>query len=86
LRRLRPELWRQKNWQLHHDNAQTHTSFFTKEFFGQKQHDLPYFSLFPRLQIKLKGRYFDTTEVIEAKSQAVLNTLTEHSFEGDGDQ
>jgi hypothetical protein len=34
--------------------------------------------LFPPLQIKLKGRHFDTTEVIEAESQAVLNALTEH--------
>jgi hypothetical protein len=30
------------------------------------------------LKIKLKCSHFDTTEVIEAESQAVLNTLTEH--------
>jgi hypothetical protein len=29
--RLRLKLWRQKNWLLHHDNAPSHTSFFTKE-------------------------------------------------------
>jgi hypothetical protein len=40
-----------------------------------------YFSRFPRLKIKLKGRHFDTTEAIEAESQAVLNTLTEHDFQ-----
>jgi hypothetical protein len=34
------------------------------------------FSLFPRLKIKLKGRHFDTIEVIEAESQEVVNTLT----------
>jgi hypothetical protein len=28
-------------------------------------------------KIKLKGRHFDTTEVIEAESQVVLNILTE---------
>jgi hypothetical protein len=39
------------------------------------------FSLFPRLKIKLKGRHFDTIEVIEAESQAVLNTRTEHDFQ-----
>jgi hypothetical protein len=39
-----------------------------------------YFSLSPRLKIKLKGRHFDTIEVIEADSQAVLNTLTKHDF------
>jgi hypothetical protein len=33
------------------------------------------------LKIKLKGRHFDTTEVIEAESQTVLNTLTEHHFQ-----
>jgi hypothetical protein len=28
----------------------------------------------------MKCCYFDTTEVIDEKSQAVLNTLTEHDF------
>jgi hypothetical protein len=30
-------------------------------------HHPPYFSLFPQLKIKLKGRHFDTNEVIEAE-------------------
>jgi hypothetical protein len=55
-------------------------------FFYQK-HDFrpphsPYFSLFSRLKIKQKGRHFDTVEVMKAESQAVLNTLTEHDFQG----
>jgi hypothetical protein len=29
----------------------------------------------------LKGRHFDTIEAIEAKLQAVLNTVTEHDFQ-----
>jgi hypothetical protein len=33
------------------------------------------------LKIELKGRRFDTTEVIEAESQTVLNTLKEHNFQ-----
>jgi hypothetical protein len=33
------------------------------------------------LKIKLKGHYFDTIELIEAESQAVLNTLAEHDFQ-----
>jgi hypothetical protein len=40
----------------------------------------PYFSP-PRLKIKPNGHHFDTTEVIEAESQAVLNALTEHNFQ-----
>jgi hypothetical protein len=31
--------------------------------------------------IKLKRRHFDTTEVMEAESQMVLKTLTEHDFQ-----
>jgi hypothetical protein len=27
-----PKFWRQKNWMLYHDNAPSHTSFFTREF------------------------------------------------------
>jgi hypothetical protein len=33
VRRLRPELWRQKNRLLYQDNAPSHTSCFTREFF-----------------------------------------------------
>jgi hypothetical protein len=80
VRRLRTELWREKNWLLHQDNATSHTSFITTEFFYQKQHDCsPYFSLL--LKIQYKCRHFDTTEVMEAEPQAVLNSLTEHGFQ-----
>jgi hypothetical protein len=37
--------------------------------------------LFPRPNIKLKGYNFYTIEVIEAASQAVLNTFKEHDFQ-----
>jgi hypothetical protein len=37
--------------------------------------------MFPRLKIKLKGRGFDTIEVIRAESRALLSTLTEHGFQ-----
>jgi hypothetical protein len=77
LRRLRPEIWRQNDWLLHHDNAPSHTSFFTRDFSDRNNMTVvpfpPYSSLFSRLKIKLKGRHFDTAEVMEAESQAVLN-------------
>jgi hypothetical protein len=47
----RPEFWQRKNCLLHHDNAPSHTSFFTREFFFTRNimtvfpHQ-PYFSLF----------------------------------------
>jgi hypothetical protein len=31
--RHHPELWQQKNWLLHHNNAPSHTSFLTREYF-----------------------------------------------------
>jgi hypothetical protein len=37
--------------------------------------------MFPRLNIRLNGYNFDTTEVTEAETQAVLNALTEHDFQ-----
>jgi hypothetical protein len=37
--------------------------------------------LFPRLKIKLEGRHFDTVEVIETESQAILSILPEHEFQ-----
>jgi hypothetical protein len=39
------------------------------------------FSLLHQLNVKLKGRHFDTIDAIEAESQAMLNTLTEHDFQ-----
>jgi hypothetical protein len=39
-----------------------------------------YFSLFPRLKIKLKGPHFDKIERIEVESQAVLKSLI-HYFQ-----
>jgi hypothetical protein len=81
VRRLRFERWRQKNWLLQSDNTSSQTSLFTRKFLTKSnmtvvQHP-PYFSLYPPLQIKLKG----TTEVNEAELQAVQNTLTEHGFQ-----
>jgi hypothetical protein len=40
----------------------------------------PCFALLVRLKTKLKGRRFDTIEVMEAESQTVLNSLPEHDF------
>jgi hypothetical protein len=62
------------------------TSFSTSNFFAEKQDDCfpltsSYFFVIPLSKIKLKYRHFDTIEVTEAESQAVLNTLTEHDFQ-----
>jgi hypothetical protein len=73
VRRLSPNFLRQKNWLLHQDNAPSHASFFTREFFYQKQNN--------NNKIKLKSRHSDKYKVIEAELQAVLNALTKHDFQ-----
>jgi hypothetical protein len=58
VQRILPELWRQKNWLLHHDNAPSHTSLPPENLTENNMAIVaypPYFSLFSRLKIKLKG-------------------------------
>jgi hypothetical protein len=37
---------------------------------------------FLQLEMKLRNHHLDTAEVMEAEWQAVLNSLTEHDFQG----
>jgi hypothetical protein len=56
-----------------------HQKFFSKRNMIAVPH--PHCSsLFPRLK-QPSGRNFDTVQVIEANSQAVLKDLTEHDFQ-----
>jgi hypothetical protein len=57
-----------------------HGIFFARNSITVVLHP-PYFSMFARLKIELKGRLSDAIEVIEAESQAVLNSLTEQDFQ-----
>jgi hypothetical protein len=73
-----PKLWQQNNWLLHHNSATSYTSIFTRKFLIKNKMSLspthPTF-LFPRLQINLKGRHFETSEVIEAGSQNMTSRM-----------
>jgi hypothetical protein len=84
VRILHPELWLQKNWLLHQQqHTITHFLFHQGNF--DQQHDRCLTTTLPfsvsLIEDKLKGHHFDTTGVINAESQAVLNTLTEHDFQ-----
>jgi hypothetical protein len=73
VRRLRPELWQWTYWLLHHYNflIKNNTTVVPGPCHSP---------LFPQLEMRLKDRQFNTIEVTDAESQAVLNTLTEHDF------
>jgi hypothetical protein len=74
VRRRRPEVWREQTWLFHHDNAPSHTSVLTQKFLAKDEMAvIPYppyspdltpcdFFVFPEINLKLKGRRFDTTE------------------------
>jgi hypothetical protein len=69
---------------LHHDNTPSHTSLFNQGIFLSKttwlsppSPDLVPYDFF--CSPDWRGQHFDTTEVIEAESQVVLNTLTEQA-------
>jgi hypothetical protein len=78
-----PNFGDKKNRLLQQDNAQSHTSFFARTFLSKTNMTVVPIHravLFFRMKIQLKGRHFDTIQVIEAESHAVLNTLIAHDF------
>jgi transposase len=82
MRRRRPELWREQNWLLRHDNAPFHTSVLTQHFLAKnKMAVIPYktyspdlvpydFFLFPKIKFNLKERRFETSGETQAESQS----------------
>jgi len=92
MRRKRPEMWKNGNWLLHHDNAHAHTSLVVREFLTKNNvSTVPHpayspdlapcdFHVFPKMKLQLKGRRFAYTEEVQAESQQILNTLTPADF------
>jgi len=84
VRRKGPEIWRDGDWILHHDNAPAHTSHLVQRFLakhGTVQSQQPPFSpnlapcdffLFPRLKKVLKGHRFEVTEDVKRNSTKIL--------------
>jgi len=88
----RPEMWKNGDWLLHHNNAPAHTSLVVREFLTKSNMttvlhasyspDLAPcdFYVLPEMKLRLKGRRFISIEEIQAESQQVLNTLTPEDF------
>jgi len=87
-----PEISKNRDWLLHHDNAPAHTSLVVREFLtNNDMTTLPHpayspdlvpcdFYVFPKLKLWVKGRRFVSILEIQAQSQQVLNTLTPADF------
>jgi hypothetical protein len=66
VQKLYPELWRQQNWPLLHDNALFHTSFFTREFLTKN--NMAVISHLPKLTV-FATCYFSLFSLIEDKAE-----------------
>jgi len=92
VRRKRPEMWKNGDRLLHHDNAPAHTSLVVREFLTKNNMTtvshpayLPDlapcdFYMFPKMKLRMKWRRFVSTEEIQAESQQVLNMLMPEDF------
>ena len=93
IRKKRPDLWKNKSWLLHHDNAPAHTSLLVREFLAKNNtvtmpHS-PYspdmapcnFFLFPKIKRTLKGRRFTAIDDIKSASLKKLKAIPKIEFE-----
>ena len=91
VQRKQPDIWTEKNWQLHHDNALTQSAHVIKGFLAKNNATLvqqpPYcpnlapsnFWLFPKLKTMLKGMRFQSCTDIIKKTMAKLRSIPEKS-------
>ncbi|UYV69293.1 hypothetical protein LAZ67_6003154 [Cordylochernes scorpioides] len=87
IRQKRPDLWKNKNWLLHLDNAPAHTSLLVRDFLAKNNTLMmpqpPYspdlapcdFFLFPKLMRPMKGRRYATLDEIKTASKEELKKI-----------
>ena len=92
IRQKPPDLWKNKNWLLHHDNAPAHTSLVLRKFLAKNKTLMmpqpPYspdlapcnFFLFPKLKRPMKGRRYATIKEMKAVSKEELNKITKNDL------
>ncbi|UYV60743.1 hypothetical protein LAZ67_1002089 [Cordylochernes scorpioides] len=92
IRQKRPDLWQNKNWLLHHDNAPAHTSLLVRDFLAKNNTLMmpqpPYspdlapcdFFLFPKLKRPMKGRRYATLDEIKTASKEELKKILKNDF------
>ncbi|UYV80271.1 hypothetical protein LAZ67_18002251 [Cordylochernes scorpioides] len=87
IRQKRPDLWKNKNWLLHHDNAPAHTSLLVRDLLAKNNTLMmpqpPYspdlapcdFFLFPKLKRPMKGRRYATLDEIKTALKEELKNI-----------
>jgi len=92
VRHKQPEMWKNGDWLLHHDNVPAHTLLAVREL--RKKNNMttvPHpayspdlapcnFYVFSKMKLRLNGQHFVFTEEIQAESQQVLNMRTPADF------
>ncbi|KAG5331335.1 MOS1T transposase, partial [Acromyrmex charruanus] len=98
VRKKRSELWKNKSWILHQDNAPAHNALSVKRYLAVRGTPVlehaPYspdlapcdFFLFPKIKSALKGTRFESMEEVKRKSAELLNALTKEDFQHCFDQ
>ncbi len=83
----RPDLWKDRSFRLHHDNATVHTSDYTMkklQKWGIKVLDHPPylpdlapcdFALFPKMKSMMHGRQFPSIAAVQKEARSVLANL-----------
>jgi hypothetical protein len=86
VRHVRPELWAEKNWILHHDNAPLCLALTVCELFAKNDTittDHPSYSpnlapatffLFPKVKTIMRGEHFGDVENIKCETTRLLKT------------
>ncbi|UYV74812.1 hypothetical protein LAZ67_12001111 [Cordylochernes scorpioides] len=92
IRQKRPDLWKNKNWLLRHDNAPAHTSLLVRDLLAKNNTLMmpqpPYspdlapcdFFLFPKLKRPMKERRYATLDEIKTVSKEELKKIIKNDF------
>ncbi len=95
IRRKRPQMWKDRKFLIHHDNASPHTADFTlrkMEQWGMKTLAHPPYSpdcapcdfkLFPEMKKHLRGRRFPTVKALQAETSRILQRELDRSVFSD---
>ena len=93
MREKRRELWQDKSWLLHHDNAPAHNALSIRQFLAEKNISVleqPRYSpdlalcdsfLFPKLKGVIKGTRFEDVDDIKMAVTTDLRRIPEESFQ-----